>query len=433
MTLFNKSVGQEIENFSYYDSLTYKQYSEARWSELTSDARRAINLGYDYYYMRMRLGISLYERGNYLGAIANFRRALEFNQDDPVAIEYIYFCYLNSGKPLSAYAVAGIMSEAGRERSGRDQIPGNRISVDFLYSNAKSEDLINSFTNLSGYGETGNLLVPDYFTNAGVSFNHTISDRVTLSHAYTYLRRNSNLFYNDGTYFVDLYNQNLSQYQFYLSTTISSSKGMSVTSALHYLNVSYPLLSIQGGGINPRVIPYKVYDHNFLLSLMFVKTVGLVDIGFDATYSYLNSLSSLLTEASIIIRPLGNSNLYLGGSLGLKHNSINSPINDKLVYSGNFGFGIAKRVWVDFSGIYGDLSGYSDKSGFIVYNMANDFDYHLKVDISVPVGKSGASLYIGARNSSEYTLFTTEEGSVSNIFKDNYKSTSIIGGVSWIY
>ncbi|MEZ5010556.1 MAG: hypothetical protein R2744_02465 [Bacteroidales bacterium] len=45
----------------------------------------------------MRLGISLYERKKYLLAVSQFRKAMEFSQDDPVAGEYIYYCYLYAG------------------------------------------------------------------------------------------------------------------------------------------------------------------------------------------------------------------------------------------------------------------------------------------------------------------------------------------------
>ncbi|MEZ4999985.1 MAG: hypothetical protein R2727_04750 [Bacteroidales bacterium] len=40
--------GQQGKDFSYYDSLTYSQYTGSRWKELTASSREAISLGHDF-------------------------------------------------------------------------------------------------------------------------------------------------------------------------------------------------------------------------------------------------------------------------------------------------------------------------------------------------------------------------------------------------
>ena len=109
---FGSLKAQERTDFSYLDSLTYKQYEDGRWKELTASGKQALRLGYDYYYMRMRIGISYYERKSYLNAISHFKKALEFNNNDQIATEYLYYCYLLSGKYNTADAWTGMFSKA---------------------------------------------------------------------------------------------------------------------------------------------------------------------------------------------------------------------------------------------------------------------------------------------------------------------------------
>lgn len=427
------SVAQERRDFFYYDSLTYKEYNDGRWRELTSDARKAIALGHDFYYMRMRLGISLYERGNYLLAVTQFRKALEFNHGDPIALEYIYYCYLNTGKVLTANAVAEDFSLSLRKKTAIDEKPKNRVSIDYLYNNAISEELVANYTGIDGYGLAGNLVIPSYYSNAGLNFSSKTGDRTSVSYALTFLRKSSLLSYNDATYSYDLYEQKLNQLQLYFSFNYSSPRGFTVTPAVHYLNTGYPLISISGSGMSPRAFTYKVTEHNIVTSVTLSKSASIIDLVLEGGWSYLNYYNHLQAKGALYLRPAGNSNLYFGGGIAFKSDEISEGWSAGIVSSALAGIGIANRVWIDLSALYGDIRNYSDRSGYLVYNGINEIDYILKADISIAVGKSGAWLYLGTRYGSEYTAFIPDGSAIPSGEKNNYKSISIIGGISWTF
>lgn len=51
------------------DALTYQLFQQKAWDNLIKEGNKAIQNGIDYYYLRVRMGIAYYEKGNYSGAI----------------------------------------------------------------------------------------------------------------------------------------------------------------------------------------------------------------------------------------------------------------------------------------------------------------------------------------------------------------------------
>ena len=80
--------GQESRQLVNYEKKTFELYNQKNWSELIRWGKKAIENGNDYFYMRMRLGIAFYERGNYHRALIHFNKAGEFNPNDPYLLEY---------------------------------------------------------------------------------------------------------------------------------------------------------------------------------------------------------------------------------------------------------------------------------------------------------------------------------------------------------
>ena len=93
---------QEQNTFLYFDSLTYKQYLDKDWKNLEKTSKKALKEGLDYYYLRMRTGIAMFERGKYMKAIPQFRNAVSLNNLDPVAREYLYYSMAFSGREMDA-------------------------------------------------------------------------------------------------------------------------------------------------------------------------------------------------------------------------------------------------------------------------------------------------------------------------------------------
>ena len=85
-------------DFNRINTETYRFYEEQKWDSLIHLGKEALNQEIDYYYLRMRIGIACYNKKNYRKADDHFRVALEFNQEDPVALEYLYYSMLFAGQ-----------------------------------------------------------------------------------------------------------------------------------------------------------------------------------------------------------------------------------------------------------------------------------------------------------------------------------------------
>ena len=108
--------GQIPGSFRYVDSLTYNLYTEKKWDDLILAGKSSVKDGHDYYYMRMRIGVAYYEKRNYAMSAIQFRKALEFNENDQIALEYLFYSYFLFGRTRQAYSLLSSFYLQNRER-----------------------------------------------------------------------------------------------------------------------------------------------------------------------------------------------------------------------------------------------------------------------------------------------------------------------------
>ena len=179
---------QEQSDFNRINEDTYRFYLEQKWDSLIVLGKEALKQDFDYYYLRIRLGIAYYHSKNYRRASSHFTVALEFNQDDPVALEYLYFSRLLSG-------------QTAQSRLVKEQFRGNlalklpaheprfldRFSANYLYHQADNDD---QFTNpdevYAGLSE-GVQSTTRHFSNASLSLVNSLSPGITITHAFNFL------------------------------------------------------------------------------------------------------------------------------------------------------------------------------------------------------------------------------------------------------
>ena len=91
-------LAQDQMSFAELDKKTFDLYEKNSWKELRDLGKQGLENGTDYYYLRMRIGIAEYKLRRYTTACKHFRKALEFNTNDPAALEYLYYSLLFSGR-----------------------------------------------------------------------------------------------------------------------------------------------------------------------------------------------------------------------------------------------------------------------------------------------------------------------------------------------
>ena len=178
------------QSFAKIDSATYAQYLAGDWSELIIEGKNAIRQDVDYYYLRMRIGIAFFETENYRAATGHFKKALEFNQDDPVALEYLYYCFLYSGQSGRAQVYRnGFSGKLGNTLPPEKMKFINTINVEYLYSKAFNDEYVNKAEEYFTGFSSGSQVMTRQFHNASLSLTHEIGPGVTLSHSFTYLSK----------------------------------------------------------------------------------------------------------------------------------------------------------------------------------------------------------------------------------------------------
>jgi len=158
--------GQMTGSFRYADSLTYTLYTEKHWNDLIKEGNRSLRDGYDYYYMRMRIGIAYYEKHNYVMSAIQFRKALVFNENDQIALEYLFYSYYLSGRTPLAWTLMSSFYPQNRERILKEsEIKKNIMAIESFYCNAETDKIISDPDSWFSNPEAGSQIATKYFIN----------------------------------------------------------------------------------------------------------------------------------------------------------------------------------------------------------------------------------------------------------------------------
>ena len=102
-------------DFATVDLLIYRCFIEKKWDSVIVVGKQALIQDIDYYYLRVRLGISYYNKTDYSNASVHLKKAREFNSADPVIADYLYYAYRYSNKSEEAGKIKAFMTTEGRK------------------------------------------------------------------------------------------------------------------------------------------------------------------------------------------------------------------------------------------------------------------------------------------------------------------------------
>lgn len=433
LSFFAGVKAQDRTDFFYFDSLTYKQYEDGRWKDLKESGKLALREGYDYYYLRMRIGISYYEQKDYLTAIKHFKKALAFSDNDQIAIEYLYYCYLLSGKYYTARAYTKLFRSSLVEKTGINTAKKNRLSVDYLYNMSESEDVIDYFLSVSDFMEPGSLFIPISYSNIGLTMYNDAGPGFNLKHSLSYLSRENSLFTNDGVDSYSDYRQKVNQFQYYISAIAGNTAGLTFSPSAYYIYTSYSLIGFTNTGMNTYAYLIPVKEYNIGAGAKINLSAGLFDIYLDGYASRLGYRRHLQGGGGLIFYPLSNNHLYFGAGYYFKISEFDGAYRRSNVFRAMAGISANNKFYIDFGLLAGDVENYIDGSSQVVYNSINKTDRVIKADISIPIKDSGVIFYLGSRYTSEYSAFLPTDYYYSTASEKRFNSLSFIGGLSWTF
>ena len=429
------------QDFVSVDKETYKLYMDKQWDELIRAGKLGLKQDIDYYYLRMRIGIAFYEKKNYKASQIHFRKALELNEGDPVASEYLYFAYLLAGQTQQAAVLAKDFTPYLEEKVKIEPDKfADILSVEYLYNFNDTEDILSNPENYFSGLPYGYQLITRNFSNLNVMLHHVLSPGITLTHAYTYLNKTNYYYYDDSLSRFGVDEQKVVQNQYYISPSFSTRGGLTISPAFHVLRIRFQAPYVVtgsggpgfGGGSSYSIRYADLISNHFVGGLNLLQYVDKFAIRLGGIYSSINDASQLTGTVGLTWYPLGNLDLYMGTSLNV-HNELNNEESSiELIPDFLLGFGISSKVWMEFSGTYGNMKNYTERNGYIVYNGQDWMKYKVLGTIVIPVSPKGSKISLGARCSefeSRFIPFDPSAGQDLNSIINN--SISIFGGLLW--
>lgn len=328
------SFGQAEKNLAWFDQSTYEAYQRHDWDKVITLGKEALKAGYDYFYLRLRLGIAYFEKAKYRAAISHFEKALKFNNSDPLTVEYLYYAYRFSGRDYDA----GLVYSQNKAQARARQI-------------SKPNGFVNGF-----YTETGLKMIspqsPDFSALKYFHFGleQRLGSRLNLYHGYTRLGQNiyDNNLAGSGSGWYTNNRRKYVQNEYYGRLKIPLVKGLQLTGALRWQAIS-DTLSYQNNtflaGFNSNFKPFDVF----------------------ASYGWAAVKSRQHQQFSVgaTFYPGMNLNFYLQ-TIYTYHFTDGFSNN---IFSGKIGLKTGQNTWFELYSSFGDLRNVQEMDGFYFFNI----------------------------------------------------------------
>jgi len=463
-----------------YDSLTFHYYEAGIWDSVIDIGKEALYKGYDFYYLRMRIGLAYDYQGNFRLAEKQYKQALKLVPPDVSAAYYKYYAAINGGRENVAYADFKKYNLKQAKAINQDYSK----NTNYLFEdqqNVKVQELkIKTFDHLYfayGYSLTGNNneLANIYPNNTGILYsqgnirlnqsylNFNIGGNISSNAKWNLTYNNSRI---NGVKLIQAKEADyisaptsVIQNELYTSLSLFSGDGWNIKATaqlIHYNsnfifvedsikykipeNTEDTLLidSVQFGYIEEQV---KGNDYVFGLSLN--RKVGLFDFSIFGTYANILDENPFQIGGEITILPKGNYTLYLTNRLFYYHDN-NS---DRYIYKVSAGTSISKKMNLDASATFGNLQFTNEPGLAVVYNWAEKTTFKGDIVLSYQIIPK---LYLSLRyqitqKQSLYNYYQLDEilpsTELDGYYYATYKEESsfykfnqhfVILGLSWI-
>ena len=388
---------QDSLNSKTVEDSTYRLYQSKNWRGLISLGNKALDNGFDYYYLRLRIGISYYEQKNYREAQKQFWKAYLFNSTDDVLMEYLYYCYIFNMQYDEARKLSKKFSSTLVEKLKTNKSPW--IDYLFLESGIKTTDkpdLSDAY-----YGQFG--------------FGHRVGKNISFFHAITLFDQNSQ-------------SSDLNQKQYYLCANIPVSKSWLISPAFHLIDRTitfkpqvYPPWVILPPGI--LAIPPPSTKNYYVGSVAITKSISKFDIGIGATYSNIDSMTQVQGNISLSYFPFGNNKLFFT-SIGYIQQESVSP-DYKYAFSQSVSVSPFSKLILSANYFYNQAHHISEMNGYLANN-SNDLTTS-RITFTTN--------FILSRHLNFYLLYQLENKSQNNPQNNtttNYSYNNVFGGLKFI-
>jgi len=427
---------QEEKNFLSVSSSILELFNSKQWDKLIATGENALDNGMDDFYLRLRIGIAYYNKGEYISAANQFENALSFNSADESALEYLYYSYVFSNRAAQANHLQGQMTENLRARL---KISGPKF-FDSLYAeggtitgNSTTQDgTVGSRAAPASYGEFDR---QSDLTYCYAGFRNWIGNNISLYYGYSGTSQNvTKQIFSFHSFASE--NYVINQAQYYVSPSWQVGRNTRITAAYNSINESFTTMGAQ---YNPGTDQYvftsissttQLNDYVEFLSIS--QDLGLWTGSLFGSYSQFGGHKQNQQGLELVFFPSGNNDVYLNGTL-TKFSETDNPVSgSRVIYDQVIGIKLAKFLWVEGDATFGRLRNYNEKNAFVVYNLGDDIKSKTEVALLFYFGAVDLSLrFQYFDKEASYEIDNDNKAVGTKIRTADYKAESIIGGFKW--
>ncbi len=302
-----------MDNYSV-EKISYGLYLNKQWQHLTVYCERAIKLNFDYYYLRVRVGVAWFELGKYRMAVVHFKKALNYKAGDDFANSYLYYSYLYSERFEDAKWLSKSFSPA--LSASLFNAPAGPVDFVLAESGIKVPDSSRQFKNA-------------LFSNLGI--NHSVANRVFLFHGLTYFAQNEQRF-------------SVQQFQYYLKATLPLKNGFLLSTGVHLVNAKADVRNFVNTVITNTYLVYPVgpqgmpppppqvltvtttaqteqvkpsLSRNYVGAITLTRRTLLADYSIGTTLGSFDTTKQIQVSAGINLYPFAHNKFSVGGTIYL--------------------------------------------------------------------------------------------------------------------
>ena len=416
-------------SFQQIDSLSYQAYCEKNWDEVIRIANQGLRQGMDYYYLRIRLGIALFRQKKFVRSIPHFKKALGLNNHDPVALEFLYYAFINSGRKGEADRIAGKMPATLQKKLG---IQSKYVTL---------------------FGERGTMFTPNldsilsYRPEAAVSHHYfiykydyssvgisgKINPALGFTAAWQTMYFSARQQFNVAGFDPFQFNLPFRQNALYLGGRVFMKRGVSLIAGMQVLTANYRVMEYRetqedGGSYVP--VDQKYVD--MAMNTELHKRLPNLDAGLSIDINRIRSVWRYQGGLHLTWYPLGNLQLYLQGESCLtglvQTRTTDYPVVTRILS----GFQILPKCWVEGVYTFGTIRYWSENQAYVVYNNLDPLKSRADINLlgfNILPHLDLSLRYQWSKRTTSWQLYQDNEPAGTEQL--DYSFQSLIGGIVW--
>ncbi len=363
----DKAIAQAPIQFHQLDSVSYACYQKADWACVIKTGNQALELGYDYYYLRMRMGIAYFTQAHYRLAAVHFEKALSHNFHSEDARQYLRKSYEWGGLELELAALEkriAVNPQFIRSAwlfSGMS-FPNSDKAITHIQ--LSGEDILYGELDRSGrfyFGQLGLVLAPFNGQRWFVAYSQLV-----LSKQQRFLPAQHDTVHH---------HYSTRQQQFSLSIPIRLAHGVYLFPEMDVLRIqSNPMLaSWDSIALQYTFSETELLFTDYVLGMKLIRQMPSIEYGLSLSRFKLNRKHQWQTSLLFNYFPFQNLNVYTSSRLSAVLRTHNIQFHFKQL----LGLRATSFLWLQGGLHVGQLENVPDENAGLIYNASDKVVYNL--------------------------------------------------------